>query len=67
MFGVPGIGPDGPWRVDDAARRVTQALKLEPRIMRYELTDYEWAAIRPFLPNKAWRTLCMKFVILAKT
>ena len=22
-------------------------------IMRYELTDYEWAAIRPMLPNKA--------------
>jgi transposase len=21
--------------------------------MRYELTDYEWAAIRPILPNKA--------------
>jgi transposase len=21
--------------------------------MRYELTDYEWAAIRPTLPNKA--------------
>ena len=21
--------------------------------MRYELTDYEWAAIKPFLPNKA--------------
>ena len=20
--------------------------------MRYELTKYEWAAIRPFLPNK---------------
>ena len=20
--------------------------------MRYELTDYEWAAIRPMLPNK---------------
>jgi transposase len=20
--------------------------------MRYELTDYEWTAIRPFLPNK---------------
>ncbi len=20
--------------------------------MRYELTDYEWAAIRPFLPNR---------------
>jgi hypothetical protein len=24
----------------------------EPRIMRYALTDFEWAAIRPFLPNK---------------
>ena len=23
--------------------------------MRYELTDYEWAAIRPFLPNKPRR------------
>jgi transposase len=21
--------------------------------MRYELTDYEWAAIKPMLPNKA--------------
>ncbi len=20
--------------------------------MRYELTDYEWAAIKPFLPNR---------------
>jgi transposase len=27
--------------------------KLEPRIMRYELTDGEWAAIRPMLPHKA--------------
>src|ERR1700688_481395 len=24
----------------------------EVRIMRYELTDFEWTAIRPFLPNK---------------
>jgi transposase len=24
----------------------------EPRIMRYELNDHEWAAIKPFLPNK---------------
>jgi transposase len=31
---------------------VIQVSKLEPRIMRYELTDYEWAAIKPMLPNK---------------
>jgi transposase len=31
---------------------VIQAPKPEPRIVRYELTDYEWAAIKPFLPNK---------------
>jgi transposase len=29
-----------------------QALKLEPRIMRYELTDYEWSVIRTMRPNK---------------
>ena len=37
---------------DGVARRVIQALKLEPQIMRYELTDREWAAIKPMLPNK---------------
>jgi transposase len=26
--------------------------KPEPRIMRYELSDYEWTAIKPMLPNK---------------
>jgi len=31
---------------------VIQAPKLEPRTMRYELTDQEWAAIKPMLPNK---------------
>jgi hypothetical protein len=41
------------WRVEDAARRVIQAPKPEPRIMRYELNDYEWAAIKPFQPNKS--------------
>jgi transposase len=40
-FGVEGIGIG-----------VIQAPKLEPRIMRYELTDFEWTAIKPFLPNK---------------
>jgi hypothetical protein len=29
-----------------------QASKLELRIMRYELTDHEWAAIKPMLPDK---------------
>jgi hypothetical protein len=38
---VEGIGLD-----------VIQATKREPRIMRYELTDFEWAAITSFLPNK---------------
>jgi transposase len=28
------------------------ALKPEPRIMRYELSDYGWTAIKPMLPNK---------------
>ena len=31
---------------------VIQASNPEPQIMRYELTDFEWTAIRPFLPNR---------------
>jgi transposase len=38
--------------VDGCAWRMFQASEPEPRIMRYELTDYEWAAIKPLLPNK---------------
>lgn len=38
--------------VDGIDQRVIQVLKLELRIMRYELTDHEWTAIKPFLPNK---------------
>jgi hypothetical protein len=41
-----------PVRVDGAARDVIQAPKLEARIMRYELSDYEWTAIKQMLPNK---------------
>jgi transposase len=26
--------------------------KLEPRIMRYELSTYEWCVISPMFPNK---------------
>jgi transposase len=38
--------------VDVVARRLIQDPKPEPSIMRYELTDYEWTAIKPMLPNK---------------
>jgi transposase len=45
------------YRCQDLCRLITslhtiQTPKMEPRIMRYELTDYEWAAIGPMLPNK---------------
>jgi hypothetical protein len=36
-------------RVDGAARYVIQAPKLELRIMRYELSNYESTAINPML------------------
>jgi Putative transposase of IS4/5 family (DUF4096) len=39
-------------RVDGIARRVIQTPKPAPRIMRCELNDREWAAIKPMLPNK---------------
>ena len=39
-------------RVDVVARYVIQAPKPEPRILRYELFDCEWAAIKPMLPDK---------------
>src|SRR5436305_15211172 len=38
--------------VETGSPGVIQAPKPEPRIMRYELTDHEWTAIKPFLPNK---------------
>jgi hypothetical protein len=44
--------------VDGVAGRVIQAPKQEPRIMRYELSDCEWVAIKPFLPNKPRGVAC---------
>jgi hypothetical protein len=38
--------------VEFGCQVVIQAPKTEPRIMRYELTDDEWAVLKPFLPNK---------------
>jgi transposase len=37
---------------------VIQAPEPGPRIMRYELTDFEWTAIKPFLPNKPRGVSC---------
>jgi transposase len=39
-------------RLDGIVADMIQAPKLEPRIMRYELSDCEWTAIKPTLPNK---------------
>src|SRR5499427_3890446 len=38
--------------IEVGRRAVIQASKLELRIMRHELTDHEWAAIKVMLPNK---------------
>ena len=46
-----GICRDAPLVVDGVAGLI-QAPEPELRMMRHELTDYEWTAIKPFLPNK---------------
>jgi transposase len=32
--------------------------------MRYELTDYEWAAIKPYLPNKPRGVLYRRLALI---
>jgi transposase len=38
--------------VESGSRAVIQGSKLGARIMRYELSDREWVAVKPMLPNK---------------
>src|ERR1044072_8998061 len=46
--------PKRRWRglVEPACRAMIQAPRPRARIMRYALTDDEWTAIKPMLPNK---------------
>jgi hypothetical protein len=44
--------PSKPAAASGSATDVIQAPKPEPRIMRYEFSDFEWTAIKPMLPNK---------------
>jgi hypothetical protein len=45
------IATKGAWQrdVEASCQAVIQASKPEPRIMRYELADHEWATIKPML------------------
>ena len=43
---------DLPFGVANTQIDMIKASEPGPRIMRYELADFEWTAIRPFLPNK---------------
>src|SRR6185437_1737311 len=38
--------------VVDSVPVVISTSKMELRIMRYELSNYEWSVIKPMLPNK---------------
>ena len=38
--------------VDCIEQRALQVPEPGPRIMRYKLSDYEWTASKPLLPNK---------------
>ena len=48
------MGEQRQWgAVAGAGIGVIQAPEPRVRIMRYELTDHEWSAIKPMLPNKS--------------
>jgi hypothetical protein len=34
-----------------SAADVVEVPRLQPRIMRYELSDFDWTAVKPMLPN----------------
>src|SRR5262245_8166879 len=47
-----GASIDSARDVEIDGQAVIQDSKMELRIMRYELTNHEWTAIKPMLPNK---------------
>ena len=51
-FGRIAIKKPATGDVETGCRAVIQAPNSKGRIMRYGLTDHEWATIRPVLPNK---------------
>jgi hypothetical protein len=42
----------GAHAIEVTYQTMIQGSKPEPRIMRYELSDHDWSAIKPMLPNK---------------
>jgi hypothetical protein len=49
---VGGLGTTYLTYAQGASAEISRHANLEAGIMRYELTEYEWAAIKPMLPNK---------------
>src|SRR5262249_27422751 len=52
LVAVAGAQASFSMHVEPDCRAVIQASDWRGRIMRYELADHEWAAIKPMLPNK---------------
>jgi hypothetical protein len=49
---VGGLGTTYLTYAQGASAEISRHANLEAGIMRYELTEYEWAAIKPMLPKK---------------